>query len=107
MARPPKVPGKADNWQIRLFLRECVAVSTSFFGLEFNSKNSVYYGWTPKNASGGQKWQISSDRPNLDSYGKITGNGISENLKKCRFPFRGVAPVILTYVLFWSIFARI
>ena len=31
MARPPKVPGKADNWQIRLFLRECVAVSTSFF----------------------------------------------------------------------------
>ena len=67
---------------------------------KFNSKNSVYYGWTPKNASGGQKWQISSDRPNLDSYGKITGNGISENLKKCRFPSRGVAPVILTYVLF-------
>ena len=34
MARPPKVPGKADNWQICLFLRNRVAVRTSFFGLK-------------------------------------------------------------------------
>ena len=35
MARPPKVPGKADNWQICLFLRKSAAIFSLVFFLFF------------------------------------------------------------------------
>ena len=38
---------------------------------KFNSKNSLEYCWTPKNAWGGQKLQIYSNLPNLASYGTV------------------------------------
>ena len=140
MARPPKVPGKADNWQICLFCekaprffhrfllffclewhlgswkfqgkpeilfqkyvsvwpdprkcqgRQIIGKSVFFCGTvltlgrhfldsnstyeaenftvysKFNSKNSFYYDRTPKNAWGSQKWQISSNHPDLASH---------------------------------------
>ena len=84
MARPPKVPGKADNWQIYLFFATLLPFGRHFFDLnstyqaenftvysKFNSKNSFYYDRMPKNARGSQKWQISSNRPNLTSYSGV------------------------------------
>ena len=38
---------------------------------KFNSKNSFYHDRTPKNAWGGQKLQLSSDRLNLTSYAGV------------------------------------
>ena len=68
MARPPKVPGKADNWQICFFCGNALPFGRHFLDSnstyeaenftvysKFNSKNSFYYDRTPKNAWGGQK----------------------------------------------------
>ena len=84
MARPPKVPGKADNWQICLFCGNALLFGRHFLDSnstyeaenfteysKFNSKNSFYYDRTPKNAWGGQKLQLSSDRLNLTSYAGV------------------------------------
>ena len=84
MARPPKVPGKADNWQICVLLRSALPFGRHFLDSnstyeadnftvysKFNSKNSFYYDRMPKNAWGSQKLQLSSDRLNLTSYAAV------------------------------------
>ena len=84
MARPSKVPGKADNWQICLFFGTLLPFGRHFLDLnstyqaenftvysKFNSKNSFYYDRTPKNAWGSQKWQISFNHPDLASHSQV------------------------------------
>ena len=47
MARPPKVPGKADNWQICLFLQKSAALFSpflSFFRLEWHLESWKFQG---------------------------------------------------------------